>query len=85
MTTVNLAWLKRGKRRLECLKAVARTEGENVDWVALQAGVSERALRHHVAALKRHGYVYTARFKYLEVWLTDKGRAAVKEFEKTEI
>jgi len=74
--TANLAWLKRGKRRIECLKAVARTEGENMEWVALQADVSECALRNHVAALKRHGYVYTARFKHLEVWLTDNGRAA---------
>ena len=79
----NSAWLLRGPRRKECLQAISRTEGEDLDWVASQAGMSLSALRRHIRELKTRGYVYTAHFNHTEVWLTKKGWSAVKEIPET--
>jgi DNA-binding MarR family transcriptional regulator len=70
-------WICRGKR-LAILRSLSRTEGEAVDWVANNAGLSSTGLNYHVRQLAKHGYAYRAHFNHTEVWLTPKGWETLK-------
>lgn len=73
-----IPWILRG-RRLEIIRSISRTEGEDMDWVASSAGLSESGLAYHYRQLHKFGYVYKARFNHPEIWLTKKAWETLKQ------
>lgn len=74
-----IPWICRGKR-LAILRSLSHTQGENLDWVSNNAGLSQTGLNYHVRQLSKFGYVYRARFNHPEIWLTAKGWDTLKKY-----
>ena len=83
MDKPKIPWICRGKR-LEILRSLSRTEGEDLDWVAGNAGLSASGLAYHVRKLSKYGYIYRARFNHPEIWLTQKGWDTLKQHPETQ-
>lgn len=77
-------WLMGGQKRQRILHALSRHPGDDPSMVAMQFNISDANLGNYISQFKRRGYVTTCRFhSFTEVWMTEKGKRAVEEIEKT--